>query len=30
LYEDGYEQAGFDTRTFNDILVVVEILRGKL
>ncbi len=23
LYEDGYEQAGFDTRTFNDILVVV-------
>ncbi|WP_336516444.1 xanthine dehydrogenase family protein molybdopterin-binding subunit [Pollutibacter soli] len=23
LYEDGFEQAGFDTRTFNDILVVV-------
>jgi isoquinoline 1-oxidoreductase subunit beta len=23
LYEDGYEQAGFDTRTFNDLLVVV-------
>jgi isoquinoline 1-oxidoreductase beta subunit len=23
LYEDGYEQAGFDVRTFNDILVVV-------
>jgi isoquinoline 1-oxidoreductase subunit beta len=23
LYEDTYEQAGFDTRTFNDILVVV-------
>jgi isoquinoline 1-oxidoreductase beta subunit len=23
LYDDGYEQAGFDTRTFNDILVVV-------
>lgn len=23
LYQDGYEQAGFDTRTFNDILVVV-------
>ncbi len=23
LYEDGYEQAGFDTRTFNDFLVVV-------
>ncbi len=22
LYEDGYEQAGFDTRTFNDLLVV--------
>lgn len=23
LYEDGYEQAGFDTRTFNDFVVVV-------
>jgi isoquinoline 1-oxidoreductase subunit beta len=23
LYDDGYEQAGFDTRTFNDLLVVV-------
>lgn len=23
LYEEGYEQAGFDTRTFNDLLVVV-------
>ena len=23
LYEDGYELAGFDTRTFNDLLVVV-------
>jgi isoquinoline 1-oxidoreductase subunit beta len=23
LYEDGFEQAGFDTRTFNDLLVVV-------
>ena len=23
LYEDGYVQAGFDTRTFNDLLVVV-------
>lgn len=23
LYEDGYEQAGFDTRTFNDLLVIV-------
>ncbi|MBL7873900.1 MAG: xanthine dehydrogenase family protein molybdopterin-binding subunit [Cyclobacteriaceae bacterium] len=23
LYEDGYEQTGFDTRTFNDLLVVV-------
>ncbi len=23
LYEDDYEQAGFDTRTFNDLLVVV-------
>ncbi len=23
LYEEGYEQAGFDTRTFNDVLVVV-------
>jgi isoquinoline 1-oxidoreductase beta subunit len=22
LYEDGFEQAGFDTRTFNDLLVV--------
>ncbi len=23
LYEDGFEQAGFDTRTFNDLLVIV-------
>jgi isoquinoline 1-oxidoreductase beta subunit len=23
LYDDGYEQAGFDTRTFNDLVVVV-------
>lgn len=23
LYEDGFEQAGFDTRTFNDLVVVV-------
>ncbi len=23
LYEDGFEQAGFDTRTFNELLVVV-------
>ncbi len=23
LYPDGFEQAGFDTRTFNDLLVVV-------
>jgi isoquinoline 1-oxidoreductase beta subunit len=23
LYEDGFEQAGFDTRSFNDLLVVV-------
>ena len=23
LYDDGYEQAGFDVRTFNDLLVVV-------
>jgi isoquinoline 1-oxidoreductase subunit beta len=23
LYEDGFEQGGFDTRTFNDLLVVV-------
>jgi isoquinoline 1-oxidoreductase beta subunit len=23
MYEDGFEQAGFDTRTFNDLLVVV-------
>jgi isoquinoline 1-oxidoreductase beta subunit len=23
LYEDGYEQAAFDTRTFNDLLIVV-------
>ena len=23
LYEDGFEQTGFDTRTFNDLLVVV-------
>ncbi len=24
LYEDGFEQGGFDTRTFNDLLVVVR------
>lgn len=34
LYEDGYEQAGFDTRTFNDLLVVVgnttwEVLNAR-
>jgi isoquinoline 1-oxidoreductase beta subunit len=34
LYEDGYEQAGFDTRTFNDLLVVVgnntwEVMNGR-
>ena len=34
LYEDGYEQAGFDTRTFNDLLVVVgnttwEVMNAK-
>lgn len=23
MYEDGFEQAGFDTRTFNDLLIVV-------
>ncbi len=23
LYEEGYEQSGFDTRTFNDLLVIV-------
>ena len=23
MYEDGFEQGGFDTRTFNDLLVVV-------
>jgi len=34
LYPDGYEQAGFDTRTFNDLLVVVgnttwEVMNGR-
>ena len=34
LYEDGFEQAGFDTRTFNDLLVVVgnttwEVLNAR-
>src|SRR5690606_9991939 len=23
LYEEGFEQGGFDTRTFNDLLVIV-------
>lgn len=34
LYEDGYEQAGFDTRTFNDLVVVVgkttwEVMKAR-
>jgi len=34
MYEDGFEQAGFDTRTFNDLLVVVgsntwEVMNGR-
>ena len=34
LYEDGFEQAGFDTRTFNDLLVVVgnttwEVMKAR-
>ena len=34
LYPDGFEQAGFDTRTFNDLLVVVgnttwEVMNGR-
>lgn len=34
LYEDGFEQGGFDTRTFNDLLVVVgnttwEVMQGR-
>lgn len=34
LYEDGFEQGGFDTRTFNDLLVVVgkstwEIMKAR-
>ena len=34
LYADGFEQAGFDTRTFNDLLVVVgkttwEVLQAR-
>jgi len=34
LYEDGFEQAGFDTRTFNDLLVIVgnttwEVMNGR-
>jgi isoquinoline 1-oxidoreductase beta subunit len=34
LYEDGFEQGGFDTRTFNDLLVVVgkttwEVMRAR-
>ncbi|MGK2863280.1 MAG: molybdopterin cofactor-binding domain-containing protein, partial [Chitinophagaceae bacterium] len=34
LYEDGFEQGGFDTRTFNDLLVVVgnttwEVMNGR-
>lgn len=34
LYEDGYEQAAFDTRTFNDLLVIVgkttwEVLQAR-
>jgi isoquinoline 1-oxidoreductase subunit beta len=34
LFEEGFEQAGFDTRTFNDLLVVVgkttwEVMRAR-
>ena len=34
LYEDGFEQSGFDTRTFNDLLVVVgkttwEVMKAR-
>jgi len=34
LYEDGFEQAGFDTRTFNELLVVVgnttwEVMKAR-
>jgi len=34
LYEDGFEQGGFDTRSFNDLLVVVgnttwEVMNGR-
>src|SRR5687767_3531432 len=34
LYEDGFEQAGFDTRSFNDLLVVVgkttwEVMKAR-
>src|SRR5688572_29947281 len=34
LFEDGFEQAGFDTRTFNDLLVVVgkttwEVIKAR-
>lgn len=34
LYEDGFEQGGFDTRTFNDLLVVVgnttwQVMEGR-
>ena len=34
LYEDGFEQGGFDIRTFNDLLVIVgnttwEVMRGR-
>ena len=34
MYPDGFEQAGFDTRTFNDLLVVVgnttwEVMQGR-
>lgn len=34
LYEDGFEQGGFDTRTFNDLLVVVgkstwEVMKAR-
>lgn len=29
VYKDGYQRAGFDTRTFNNLVVVVEILPGK-
>jgi isoquinoline 1-oxidoreductase subunit beta len=34
LYKDGFEQGGFDTRTFNDLLVIVgnttwEVMNGR-